>query len=38
MKEIFNILERDLKLKKEELLLDDYRDQIINIEEIIPSR
>ena len=38
VKEVFNILERDLKLKKEDLLLDDYRDQITNIEEIIPSR
>ncbi|CAD8173114.1 unnamed protein product [Paramecium octaurelia] len=38
IKEIFNVLERDFRVKKEDLDLDDYRELIISIEEIIPQR
>ncbi|CAD8139457.1 unnamed protein product [Paramecium pentaurelia] len=38
IKEIFNVLERDFRVKKEDLDLDDYRQLIISIEEIIPQR
>ncbi|CAD8052984.1 unnamed protein product [Paramecium sonneborni] len=38
IKEIFNILERDFRVKKEDLDLDNYRELITSIEEIIPQR
>ncbi|CAD8133367.1 unnamed protein product [Paramecium octaurelia] len=38
IKEIFNVLERDFRVKKEDLDLDDYRELITSIEEIIPQR
>ncbi|TNV75003.1 hypothetical protein FGO68_gene1012 [Halteria grandinella] len=38
IKDIFNVLERDFRVKKEELDLDEYRELITSIEEIIPQR
>lgn len=38
IKDIFNVLERDFRMKKEDLDLDEYRDLITSIEEIIPQR
>lgn len=36
MKDTFNTLERDFRMKKEDLYLDEYRLLITSIEEIIP--
>ena len=38
MKDMFKVLEQDFRMKQDELNLEEYRDQITSMEEIIPNR
>ena len=38
IREIFDILERDFRVRKDDLNIDKYRDLIMKIEDILPKR